>query len=305
MVTPRISKALNPHKRRNLSLKQIRAGFGGKRRLASLKGSKRHDHRRPKAKASNPKKRKRRATAKAKNATRTRVVYRTKYKTRTKKVYVKAKPRRKASSKAKNPKRRRSNPGSYLLTMSPVGNPHRKRRKSVAAKRRRKVSAKGRSGKRNPTRRRSTAKGRRMHRPRSRNPFGEGTSVLMKKGFGVFLGFSAAKKVPPMLGASMNSSPGMSLLSTAITAGVLAWAAKKFIPGAIAEGVLWGGVGGVINVTWNMWAPASIAGYAGVGDFVAGGFPLPQGPVRYITSAAPDMTPTGSQVQLGAYGRAW
>jgi hypothetical protein len=302
MVTPRITKALNPHKRRNLTIKQIRAGFGGKRRLASLKASKKHAHHRPKAKASNPKKKKRRATAKAKNATRTRVVYRTKYKTRTRNVYVKAKPKRKAKAKAK----RSSNPGQYLLTMAPVGNPHhKKRRKSSMAKHKRKVSAKGRSGKRNPTRRRSTTKGRRMHRPRSRNPFGEGTGVLMKKGFGVFLGFSAAKKVPPMLGPSMNSSPGMSLLSTAITAGVLAWVAKRFIPGPIAEGVLWGGVGGVINVAWNAWAPASISGYAGVGDFVPGGFPLPQGPVRYVTSAAPDMTPSGQQAQLGAFGRAW
>jgi hypothetical protein len=280
-----------------LTIKQIRAGFGGKRRLASLK-AKRHTHKRPKAKASNPKKHRRR-TAKAKNATR--VVYRTKYKTRTKKVYVKSKPRRKANAKH----RRSSNPGQYLLTMSPAGfgNPHKKRRKTSMAKHRRKASARGRSGKRNPTRRAYRRKSN--HRPRSRNPFGEGTSVLMKKGFGVFLGFSAAKKVPPMLGASMNSSPGMSLLSTAITAGVLAWAAKKFIPGPIAEGVLWGGVGGVINVAWNAWAPPSIAGYAGVGDFVNGSFPLPQGPVRFPMVAAPSTTPTGSPVNLSAFGRAW
>ena len=295
MITPRVTRALNPH-RRKLTLKQIRAGFGGKRRQASLRST-RHAHKRPKAKASNPKKKRRRSTAKAKNATR--VVYRTKYKTKTKKVYVKSKPRRKANAKH----RKRSNPGQYLLTMAPVGNPNRKRRKTSMAKHRRKASARGRSGKRNPTRRAYRRKSN--HRPRSRNPFGEGTSVLMKKGFGVFLGFSAAKKVPPMLGASMNSSPGMSLLSTAITAGVLAWAAKKFIPGPIAEGVLWGGVGGVINVAWNAWAPASIAGYAGVGDFVNGSFPLPQGPVRFPMVAAPSMTPTGSAVNLSAFGRAW
>jgi hypothetical protein len=169
------------------------------------------------------------------------------------------------------------------------------------AKQRRKVSAKGRSGKRNPTRRRSVA--RRNHRPRgSRNPMDSG---LLKKGFGVFIGFSAAKKVPPMLGASMNSSPMMSLLSTAITAGVVAWAAKKFVPGPFAEGALWGGVGGVINMAWNAWAPASIAGYAGVGDFVNGGFPLPQGPVRFPIAAAPQLAPNGSQVNVGAFGRAW
>src|SRR5271165_6380496 len=240
MVTPRITRALNPQ-RRKLSIAQIRAGFGGKRRQSSLKASKgRHTH---KAHASNPKKAKKRAAKRAKNSTKTRIVY------KTKRVYVKAK--RKA-----NPKRKRSsNPGPYLLTMSPVGNPQR-RKKSTMAKAKRKVSAKSRSAKRrNPTRRRSTAT-RPAHRPRKRNPFGEGSTVLLKKGFGVFIGFSAAKKVPPMLGASMNSSAGMSLLSTAITAGVFAWAAKKFIPGPIAEGVLWGGVGGVINMAWNTWAPA-------------------------------------------------
>ena len=133
-------------------------------------------------------------------------------------------------------------------------------------------------------------------------------SSLLKKGAGVFIGFSAAKKVPPMLGASMNSSPMMSLLTTAITAGVAAWAFKKFMPGAVAEGVLWGGVGGVINQAWNSFAPSSIVGYAGVGDFVRGGFPLPQGPVRYpmaLPAPAPPMTPTGSQVNVGAFGRAW
>lgn len=304
MVTPRVTRALNPQRKKKFTLKQIRAGFGGKRRKASLKAPKRHAHKR-RATASNPKKRRKRATAKAKNATR--VVYRTKYKTRTKKVYVAApKKRRKA-----NPKRRRSksrNPGPYLLTMAPVGNPHKKRRKSVA-KTRRKVSAKGRSGKRrNPTRRRRSVARRSNHRRRSMNPLGA-SSTTLKTGVGVFLGFSAAKKVPPMLGPSMNSSPMMTLLSTAITAGLAAWLAKRFVPGAVAEGVLWGGVGGVINVAWNAWAPASISGYAGVGDFVAGGFPLPQGPVRYPIALGPASAPNGSPVDIGAFGtaftRAW
>lgn len=294
MVSPRVSKALNPQRKRKLTLKQIRAGFGGKRRKASIKAN-RHTHKRPKAKkASNPRKAKRRASAKKRNPTKTKVVYRTKYKTRTKKVYVKSKPRRKA-----NAKRRRSNPGPYLLTMSPVGNPKR-RRKSTVAKTKRKASAKGRSRKSNPTRRRRVAR-KGNHRAR-RNPM---DSSLLKKGAGVFIGFSAAKKIPPMLGASMNSSPMMSLLSTAITAGVVAWVTKKFIPGPIAEGALWGGVGGVINQAWNSFAPSSIVGYAGVGDFVQGRFPLPQGPVRYPMVAAPAMTPTGSQVNVGAFGHPW
>jgi hypothetical protein len=299
MVTPRITKALNPH--RKLTIKQIRAGFGGKRRLASLKASKKHAHRRPKAK-SNPKKHKRRATAKAKNQTK--VVYRTKYKTRTKKVYVK--PKRKANAKAK---RRSSNPGQYLLTMSPVaGNPHKKRRKTSMAKAKRRVSAKGRSGKReNPTRRRSLGR-KSSHRPRgSRNPIGV-SSGTVKSIVGAAVGFSVGKKVPPLFGPSMNSSPMMTLLSTGITAAVLAWAARKFTP-AYADGVLIGGGMAVLNVAWNAWAPASIAGYSALGDFVNGGFPLPQGPVRFPMVAAPDQAPNGSQVNLSAFygsaGRAW
>jgi len=299
MVTPRVTRALNPQRKRKLSLKQIRAGFGGKRRQASLRGSNRHSHKR-RAAATNPKpkKRKQRA-AKAKNAMRTKVVYRTKYKTRTKKVYVAAPKKRRRKANAKR-RRKSSNPGPYLATFVPVGNPHRKRRKSVA-KHRRKVSAKGRSGKRrNPTRRRSVARRRGHHR--SRNPI-IATSTL-KTGFGVFIGFSAAKKIPPMFGPQMNSSPMMTLLSTAITAGVVAWAAQRFVPGPFADGALWGGVGGVINVAWNAWAPPSIASYAGVGDFVAGGFPLPQGPVR-SPLALPGLAPNGSQVDVGAFGQAF
>ena len=242
MVTPRVTKALNPH-RRKLSLAQIRAGFGGKRRKASIK-AKRHTHKR-RAKAANPKKRKRRASAKRRNP-RTRVVYRTKYKTRTrtKIVRVKSKPRRKANAK----RRRRSNPGPYLLTMSPVGNPHRKRRKSVA-KHRRRASAKGRSGKRrNPTRRRRHVTHRRHH---ARNPMGVSQSTV-RGVVGAAVGFSICKKVPPMFGTGMNSSPMMSLLSTGITAAVVAWAAKRFAPG-FAEGALIGGGMAVLNVAWNAW----------------------------------------------------
>lgn len=295
MITPRRTRALNPH--RKLSIAQIRAGFGGKRRQASLKASKRHAHKRPKARATNPKKHKRRATAKAKNTTRTKVVYRTKYKTRTRKVYVK--PKRKANAKRK----RSSNPGQYLLTMAPVGNPHKKRRKTSMAKPKRRASAKGRSGKRkNPTRRTYRRKAN-HHRPRSSNPLGYSGST-MKNVFSAAVAFSIGKKLPPMYGPTMNSSPMMSLLSTALTAVALAWGAKKFAP-TFSDGVLIGGGMAVLNVAWNAWAPASIAGYSALGDFTPGGFPLPQGPVRYISAPAPDLAPNGQSVNLAAFGRAW
>jgi len=302
MVTPRVSKALNPHKRK-LSIKQIRAGFGGKRRRAGLKASKRHKH---KARASTPKpkKHRKRAAARKNPRTRTKVVYRTKYKTRTKKVYVKAAPRKRRRKATSNPKRRRrsSNP-PWLVTMSPVGNPH-KRRKSVAAKKhRRKASAHRHSGKRrNPTRRRGVARRGRRTSHRHSNPMVSGHTV--KQVIGAAVGFSIAKKVPPMFGPSMNSSPLMSLLSTGITAGIVAWAARKFAPG-YADGALIGGGMAVLNVAWNAWAPPSIAGYSALGDFVPGGFPLPQGPVRYALASAPMEAPNGSQVNVGAFGRAW
>lgn len=307
MISPRLSKALNPHRRRKLTLKQIRAGFGGKRRQASLKASKRHTHKkRAKAKASNPRP-KRRASAKRRNATKPKIVYRTKYKTRTvtKKVYVKPKRRAKA-------KRRSSNP-AYLMTMKPLGfgNPHKRRKTSMANHhKKRRVSAKGHSGKRrNPTRRRSVARRGHRHSRRSRNPM---DSSLLKKGFGVFLGFSGVKKLTPLLGTTMNASPTMSLVSAGITAFILSWGTKKFIPGAIAEGVMWGAVGGVVNQAWNSFAPSAVTGFwpgvGAFGDFVGARQPwiLPNqivGTPGLI--AAPGMTPTGQDVNMGAWQSAW
>lgn len=299
MLTPRISRAVNPQKRK-LTLKQIRAGFGGKRRQASLK-AKRHTHKRRAAAASNPKKKRKRVTAKAKNATRTKVVYRTKYKTRTKKVYVAAsKPK---ARKKSNPKRKRSsNPGPYLATLVPVGNPHRKRKKSMAAKHRKRVSAKGRSGKRNPTRKRRVAR-RKGSTHRSRNPIGV-SSTAVKGVIGAAVGFSAGKKLPPLFGAQMNSSPLMTLLGTALTTAGVVWLARRFAP-AYADGAFIGGGMAVLNVAINAWAPSSLQGYSALGDFVPGGFPLPQGPVRYALSAAPMEAPNGSQVNMGAWAPAW
>lgn len=312
MVRPRVTRAVNPQRR--LSAAQIRAGFGGKRRRNSLRASKPHKHRRRKAAASNPKKKRRRAKAKSKNP-RTRVVYRTRTKTKVKRVYVrpKANPRKKNRRRAKA---KRRNPGQYLLTMSPVGNPQRKRRRSRKnmAKTRRRARAKSNSGRKNPTRRRRVARRNTHHRHsnRSRNPFGQSSSQLLKKGAGVFVGFSIGKNIPPMLGTTANSSATMTLLTTAITAGIAAWAARKFAPGDFAEGVLWGGVGATINMAWNAWAPSFIpSGYVGVSglrDFVPGGFPLPQVPVYRRVAAAPAATPampTGSGTQLGAWGRAF
>ena len=173
----------------------------------------------------------------------------------------------------------------------------------MAKTKRRKVSAKGRSGKRNPTRRRSTAK--RRHAPRSSNPFGQSTTVIVKTGFGVVLGVSAAKLLPRQYPAQWTASPMMSILSTGVTAGVLAWLAQRFIKGPIADGVLWGGAAQTINVAVNAFAPPSIGQYVTLGDFVNGGFPLPQGPVRLPLAAAPMEAPNGSQVNIGAFGRAW
>jgi hypothetical protein len=128
---------------------------------------------------------------------------------------------------------------------------------------------------------------------------------MIKTGAGVFLGFSIAKKVPPMLGPTANSSPVMSLLTTAAVAGLAAWAAKKFASGPLATGVLWGGVGGVFNVAWNAWAPASISGYAGVGDMVRGYFPLPQNPLMVGPGGMSPADMNQAPVNIGAWGNPW
>ncbi len=304
MLHPRRTRAVNPQ-RRSLSRKQIAAGFGGKRRQASLK-TKRHVHKH-RAKASNPKRKRpaspkprRRVAAKgrgkAKNPA-TRIVYRTKYKTRT----VTAKPRRKVKAK-----RRASNPGPYLLTMAPLAsNPHRKkRRKSAMAKTKRKVAAK-RARKSNPTRRRSRRSN--SHRSRRSNPFGLTGGDLTKHVVGATVGFSVCKLAPRSYPANWTASPIMSVVSTGLTALGLAWVANRFAR-PWTTGVLIGGGMATLNVAINAWAPPSLSQYASIsnlGEFVPGGFPLPQGPVRYALASAPAEAPNGSQVNVGAFGRAW
>lgn len=170
------------------------------------------------------------------------------------------------------------------------------------AKTKRKVAAK-RARKSNPTRRRSARRSV-SHRSRRSNPFGQSTSVIMKTSLGVIAGVSGSKLIPRNYPATWTGTPLLSIVSTGITAGILAWVANRFARGPFADGVLWGGAAQTINVAVNAFAPPSIAQY-GLGDFVPGGFPLPNGPVRYAIAAAPAEAPNGSQVNVGAFGRAW
>lgn len=171
------------------------------------------------------------------------------------------------------------------------------------AKPRRKASAKGRSRKSNPTRRRRVGR-KSNHRPRSRNPFDSG---LAKGIVGGAVAFSIGKKVPPLLGSTANSTPLMALGTTTVVGLMTYWAAKKFAP-AFAHGAAIGAGMAVLNIAWNAWAPSSIAGYSALGDFVPGGYPLPQVPVRYQLGAPAQLAAppaTQSQVNMGAWGSAW
>jgi len=130
-------------------------------------------------------------------------------------------------------------------------------------------------------------------------------SSLLKKGFGVFLGFSGVKKISPML--PLNGSPTMSLVSAGITAFILSWGTKKFMPGPVSEGILWGSIGGVVNQAWNSFAPTAFMGFLpglqGLHDFVGARQPwiLP----NQIVAAGGGMTPTGQDVNMGAWQPAW
>ncbi len=171
------------------------------------------------------------------------------------------------------------------------------------AKTKRKVAAK-RARKSNPTRRRSARRSRSHRSRRMSNPFGQSTSTIVKTGLGVIAGVSGSKLLPRNYPATWTGTPMLSILSTGVTAGILAWVANRFARGPFADGVLWGGAAQTINVAVNAFAPPSISQY-GLGDFVPGGFPLPNGPVRYAIASAPAEAPNGSQVNVGAFGRAW
>ncbi len=202
-------------KRRNLSAKQIRAGFGGKRRKAAAKSRPKH---RARTKAAAPRK-KRRAAVKSNPAPR----------------------KRKRAVAKRSPVKRRRNPElvSFLL-----GNPAKRSTKKMAKTRKRKRAvSRSNAG----TRRRATKRTtRRTHRHRS-NPGGIGNATtILFGGAGVLGGFVGSAALPQMVLGAGNT--GVAGYAATAAAGIgLAMLAHYLFPRkpAIAMGV---GMGAAANV---------------------------------------------------------
>src|SRR5579872_866806 len=135
--------------------------------------------------------------------------------------------RRRKSSRRRNHRRARRNPGELLI----MANRHRsRRRKNRHHSRRRK----------NPFLKFGRKKHYRRHR---RNPSFGGFDLksVLKLGAGAAVGGYATRKLTQtVLGASNTGAMGYA--ANAGMALVLAWAAKKFLSGELADGVLAGGM---------------------------------------------------------------
>jgi len=276
MNSVRITKVANPRKkrakrkasskRRKLSLAQIRAGFGGKRRRNAAKATKKRKAKRAK---SNP---------------RTRTVTKTKIK------YITRKPR--AAKKKKARRRSRPNP-AFVMTLGPV-NPGGSRRTKKAVRKGKKnyMAKKARRKNRKAYSRKGT---RRVARRRNPSVFGHSSGMdLAKIGGGIVLGVSAAKLIPPMfdetLGANASSLPMKVIITGAVAFGAGMLAKKVIKDQVLGDAVIAGGLAQTVSMALNGLLPASLPyrnlvtlnGGRGVGDFVPtpnGRLTLPWNPV--------------------------
>ena len=153
----------------------------------------------------------------------------------------------------------------------------------------------------------------RRRNTRRRNPqlFGHtmGPADLAKTTLSVLVGVTIAKLVPPMLPASLTSSPAMRVIVTGVVAFLSGLGANKLGPD-IGSGVLLGGLAQTASQALNAFVPSigaqiGLSGGRGMGYLVPGGFPVPQNPVNAAALApAPAMIPVkGSGVSGWGAGR--
>jgi hypothetical protein len=223
--------------------------------------------------------------------------------------------------KAKNT-RRKSN------VMAKTAKRRTRRVKAVNPRRRRKNSVKVivRHKRRNPKRyaRRAKRSNPRRHSVRRRNPalFGHqvGAVEMAKAIAGGLAGVAITKAVPNMLPAGItSSSPIMNAVvsaAVAIGAGMIVKALVKGDP-TIGDAVMFGGLMQAGSVALNSFLPqvGSVIGLQGlgngVGDLVAGRFPVPMNPISagvQMALPAPAMpgahTGSGVGAIFNPYGRA-
>ena len=243
------TKVVNPARKRTrmakrkLSAKQIKAGFGGKRRKAAAK--QRH---RPAAKRANPTRRRaRRNTAR------------------------RAAPRR--------PTHRKRNPTPEIISLV-MGNPSRKKgstmaRRKNASHRHRKANPAG-----TRRRRRNTVKIYNRAR-RRRNPAGLGRPMdWLKGGAGVLGGVVVTRLVPQTLAPTYNTSwTGYAM--NAVTAIAAAWGTHALtkdpvLTSAVAAGGFAAVIARIITDMTPYGSYLALSGVGGVGDYQVANFVSPQ-----------------------------
>jgi len=234
---------------RKLSAKQIKAGFGGKRRQASAK------KRKSSAASHRPRTKPRKAAAK-RNA-----------------------PRRKSSARSNKPARKRNLGPIFALTGNPA-----KGHSMAATKKNKKRKSSARSNAGSHRKKRNT--GRVHHRRRKGNPslglFG-GPAEWLTGGVGAVIGAVGAPALTQLAMGTSNTGP-MGYFGNAVAVALLAAASAFALPRQkfLAMGVVFGGVGSIIRRIVGDYSllgsySAQVSGVSGLGDYEMNfNFPIPQ-----------------------------
>lgn len=245
----------NPKKRIKLSAKQIKAGFGGKRRKNAV---------RAKPRKTNPKKRK-------------------VYALRRKPKYVTKKRAHNPHKHRKVYAKRRVERNPSILTLGFV-NPERK---TMKTRKRRKTTAQRRTAAKNPTPRRRRYYARKAnptHRRRTRrhhrNPdfLGNGMEAV-----GVLLGVAAQKIVKGFIPSSIGGGNAMvSVAISFVTAFLIGKGADMVTKGKpVGKGIALGALAAAASDAVNVFAPqlSSYVGLNGLATYQNALFAVPENPI--------------------------
>ncbi len=260
--------------KRHLSAKQIKAGFGGKRRRAALK-TKRHSTHRKRTNAA-----RKRAAPREHHRKRTNAAPRRHREKAAAAAPVRRHPKKNSSHRA--PRKSRKNPElvSFL-----IGNPATKRRKKGMARHstKRKKSAASRS---NAGTRRRSRKGTVRHHRHRRNPALAGLRPMqfLELGAGGLAGFLGSAAIPNFFGASTNTGMTGYALSAAAAVGVTILASMVFPKKPmIAAGAAAGGVANLLRrvltdqTPFGAYLNAPVAsGGMGMGDYMTANWGPPR-----------------------------
>jgi hypothetical protein len=244
-------------RRRNLSAKQIAAGFGGKRRQSAVKSSRKRKRNRAR-----PAAKKHRARTKPNGSGKfMRRAKKTIYGTKLGIVRKRNKARRRKNGSAKRRAAKRQNPGAIYALV----NPARKRSKNVA----RRKKNRGGQRRKNPAGRTHRRKNAMHHRQRNPGMFGTPKDWL-SLGAGAVVGGLGATTLPQLVLSSSNTGP-VGYLGMAASTAILAVAGHMLFGKNVmlTSGIIAGGAGALIKRILGDYTPlGQYLGSSGMGDYL-------------------------------------